>query len=213
MQTKPQALVAMSRQSFDAHFDAERLERLGRLVEVGDPVWTDDLDSPAARARLADIEVLLTSWGAPRLTAERLAAAPRLRAVLHCAGSVRGLVGEEVWARGIQVTSAADANAIPVAEYTLAAVIFAGKKAPFLAADERLAYGGWGSVTGYGDLSNFGRTVGIVGFSRVGRKVVNLLKVLGRTCYCWHCEARPFTVMADARQRPEPGRNSARTMS
>jgi phosphoglycerate dehydrogenase-like enzyme len=58
-----------------------------------------------------------------------------LRAVLHGTGSVRDLVGQEVWQRGIRVTSAADANAVPVAEYTLAAIIFAGKKAPFLAAD------------------------------------------------------------------------------
>ncbi|MDG4860298.1 hydroxyacid dehydrogenase, partial [Streptomyces sp. T-3] len=120
---------------------------------------------------------------APALTPQRLAAAPRLRAVLHGAGSVRELIGQEIWQRGIRVTSAADANAVPVAEYTLAAIIFAGKKAPFLAADEQRAYGGWGSVTGYGDLSNFGRTVGIVGFSRTGRQVVDLLKVLrGTTC-------------------------------
>ncbi|MER6141618.1 hydroxyacid dehydrogenase [Streptomyces sparsogenes] len=181
MQTKPPALVVMSRQSFDAHFDPARLARLADLVTLGDPVWTDDLDDPAAKARLAEAEVLLTSWGAPRLTPERLAGAPALRAVLHCAGSVRGLVGDEVWRRGIRVASGADANAIPVAEYTLAAIIFAGKKAPFLAADEERAYQGWGMVTGYGDLSNFGRTVGIVGFSRIGRKVVDLLKILGDT--------------------------------
>ncbi|MFI6703476.1 hydroxyacid dehydrogenase [Streptomyces sp. NPDC050509] len=181
MQTKPQALVVMDRQSFDAHFDAARLERLASLVELGDPVWTGDLDSTSVRARLADVEVMLTSWGAPRLTSERLAAAPALKAVLHCAGSVRGLVGDEVWRRGIRVTSGADANATPVAEYTLAAIIFAGKKAPFLAADELRAYEGWGTVTGYGDLSNFRRTVGVVGFSRIGRKVVELLKVLGDT--------------------------------
>ncbi|MGW3562345.1 hydroxyacid dehydrogenase [Streptomyces sp. NPDC000941] len=181
MQTKPNALVVMSRPSFDAHFDSARLARLADLVALGDPVWTDDLDHPAVRARLAEVEVMLTSWGAPKLTPERIAAAPALRAVLHCAGSVRGLVDEEVWRRGIQVTSGADANAIPVAEYTLAAIIFAGKKAPFLAADEERAYQGWGTVSGYGDLSNFGRTVGVVGFSRIGRRVVDLLKILGDT--------------------------------
>jgi phosphoglycerate dehydrogenase-like enzyme len=181
MHTKPHALVVMSRRSFEAHFDAGRLRRLAELVELGDPVWTDDPEHPAARGGFARAEVLLTSWGAPPLTPERLGAAPALRVVLHCAGSVRGLVGDEVWRRGIRVTSAADVNAIPVAEYTLAAIIFAGKKAPFLAADEARAYAGWGSVEGYGDLSNFARTVGIVGFSRVGRKVVDLLKVLGGT--------------------------------
>ncbi|MEU3349763.1 hydroxyacid dehydrogenase [Streptomyces sp. NPDC006700] len=197
MQTKPHALVVMSRESFDAHFDASRLARLADLVTLGDPVWTDDLDAPAVRARLADVEVMLTSWGAPRLTPERLDAAPTLRAVLHCAGSVRGLVGDDVWRRGIRITSAADTNAIPVAEYTLAAIIFAGKKVPFLAADKRLAYEGWGTVTGYGDLSNFAQTVGIVGFSRIGRRVVELLKVLdGTTCLVADPHADPAEVAA-----------------
>ncbi|MFF1894176.1 hydroxyacid dehydrogenase [Streptomyces sp. NPDC058206] len=183
MQTKARALVVMSRSSFEAHFDQDRLRRLADLVTLDEPCWTDDLDSAWSRERLARAEVLLTSWGAPALTPQRLAAAPRLRAVLHGAGSVRDLVGQEVWRRGIRVTSAADANAVPVAEYTLAAIIFAGKKVPFLAADEQRAYGGWGSVTGYGDLSNFRRTVGIVGFSRIGRQVVELLQVLrGTTC-------------------------------
>lgn len=197
MQTKPHALVAMSRSSFEAHFDQNRLGRLASLATLGDPLWTDDLDNAAARHRLADVEVLLTSWGAPELTPARLAAAPKLRAVLHCAGSVRGLIGEPVWQRGIRVTSAADANAIPVAEYTLAAIIFAGKKAPFLAADERHAYGGWGSVTGYGDLSNFGRTVGVVGFSRIGRRVVDLVGLLGgTTCLVADPYADPAEVTA-----------------
>ncbi|PZG02926.1 hydroxyacid dehydrogenase [Micromonospora deserti] len=178
MQSKQQALVVMNRESFRAHFDEARLARLTELVALADPIWVDDLDSPAARARLAAAEVLVTSWGAPTLTAERLAAAPALRAVFHGAGSVRSLVTSEVWRRGIRVTNAADANAIPVAEYTLAAIIFAGKKAPFIAADPDAAYQGWGHRDGYGDLSNYRRTVGVVGFSRIGRRVVDLLGCL-----------------------------------
>ena len=73
------------------------------------------------------------------LTTERLDAAPELRAVFHCAGSVRPIVSEAVWQRGLLVTSAAEANATPVAEYTLAAIIFAGKKAHLLVAQSRRA--------------------------------------------------------------------------
>ncbi|MEU3663494.1 hydroxyacid dehydrogenase [Streptomyces sp. NPDC032940] len=183
MRTKPHALVVMSRSSFEAHFDPTRRDRLAALVATDEECWTDELDSDRARARLARAEVLVTSWGAPTLTEERLAAAPRLGAVLHCAGSVRHLVSPAVWRRGIRVTSAADANAVPVAEYTLAAIIFAGKKAPFLAADAEQAFRGWGAVQGYGDLSNYRRTVGLVGFSRIGRRVAELLKVVsGTTC-------------------------------
>lgn len=177
MDIKPRALLVMDPQSFRAHYDQERLDRLGRIVTLSDSPWTAELESPSARARLADTEILLTSWGAPLLTEERLNAAPRLRAVFHSAGSVRSLVTDEVWRRGIQVANAADANAIPVAEYTLAAIIFAGKKAPFIAADEG-AYQGWSHHNGYGDLSNYRRTVGVVGFSRIGRRVVGLLNCL-----------------------------------
>jgi phosphoglycerate dehydrogenase-like enzyme len=163
----------MDRRSYQAHFDQPRLARLRQLVTLGDPTWVDELDSPVARARLARVEVLVTSWGVPALTAARLAAAPALRAVFHGAGSVRPLVTDAVWGRGIRVTSAAEANAIPVAEYTLAAIILAGKKAPFIAAGQ----GSRGSAA-WGHLSNYRRTIGIVGFSRVGRRVVDLLGCL-----------------------------------
>jgi phosphoglycerate dehydrogenase-like enzyme len=174
---KPEALVVMDRGSFQSQFDHVRLERLGDLVAAADPVWVDELDSPAARSRLGSAEVLLTSWGAPTLTSERLAAAPALRAVFHSAGSVRPIVSSSVWSRGIRVTSAARANAIPVAEYTLAAIIFAGKKAPFLARDPNAATSVRDPAR-YGHLSNYRRTIGIVGFSQVGRRVVDLLGCL-----------------------------------
>ena len=48
---------------------------------------------------------------------------PELRAVLHAAGSVRSLVGEALWERGITVSSAVTGNALPVAEYTLAMIL------------------------------------------------------------------------------------------
>jgi phosphoglycerate dehydrogenase-like enzyme len=173
-----EALLVMNREAFDSHFDQARLDRLASLVALPEPLWTDELDSAQARARLATAELLITSWGVPRLTADRLAAAPRLEAVFHAAGSVRSLADGVLWSREIVVTSAADANAVPVAEYTLAAIIFAGKKAPFLAADASTAYRGWGQPQGFGDLSNFRRTIGVVGFSRIGRRVVELLRLL-----------------------------------
>jgi phosphoglycerate dehydrogenase-like enzyme len=171
-------LLVMSEESFQAHFDQARLDRLKTLVTLPEPIRVDELDSPTARERLIDADVLITSWGVPRLTADRLAAAPKLSAVFHAAGSVRALATDELWQRGIVVTSAADANAIPVAEFTLAAIIFAGKKAPFLAADASTAYVGWSHLRGFGDLSNFRRSIGIVGFSRTGRRVVELLRLL-----------------------------------
>ncbi|WP_240675293.1 hydroxyacid dehydrogenase [Cellulomonas endophytica] len=175
---RPHVLLAMDAPTFALQFRGPELARLADLAELGDPVWTPELDSPSARRRLATTEVLVTSWGAPALTPERLGAAPQLRAVLHAAGSVRGIVGAEVYRRGVVVSTAAEANAVPVAEYTLAAIIMAGKKAPFLAAQGRTAPVTWAQVVGREDLSNRGRTVVVVGFSRIGRRVVELLRLL-----------------------------------
>lgn len=175
---RPPALLVMDAATFRVQFGQRQLGRLRALVELADPIRIDDLDTPAARRRLGEAEVLLTSWGCPPLTAERLADAPRLRAIFHCAGTVRPFVTDEVWRRGILVTSAADANAIPVAEFTLAAIIFAGKKAPFLAQDARRHRDDWSYVDRRGELSNRDRTVGVVGFSRVGRRVVERLRGL-----------------------------------
>lgn len=178
MRHRPRALLVMRSDSFRVQFGSEELRRLHELAELADPVWTDDLDGPAVRARLARAEVLLTSWGCPELTAGRLDAAPELRAVFHCAGSVRPIVSDAVWKRGLLVTSAAEANATPVAEYTLAAIIFAGKKAHLLAAQSRQQPADWYAVNHRDDLSNYGRTIGIVGFSRTGRRVVDRLRAL-----------------------------------
>jgi phosphoglycerate dehydrogenase-like enzyme len=171
---RPEVLLAMSDATFRTQFGPAELARLEELAAVGEPLHVTSLDEPAARERLADVEVLLTSWGGPAITAEVLEAAPRLRAVIHCAGTVKHMITEGVWERNLLVTNAVDANAVPVAEFTFAAIIMAGKRAPFLAARARTAREDW-SYDGLGDLSNRDRTIGIVGFSRTGRRVVERL--------------------------------------
>src|SRR6476659_3186947 len=69
---------------------------------------------------LRAVEVLFTGWGAPVVDADFLAAAPNLKVIFYAAGSVAGWMTPEVWKRGIRVSSAYAANAVPVAEYTLA---------------------------------------------------------------------------------------------
>ena len=194
----PAVVALMSRDTWNEQFDARRRERLGRVAAPTVPEWIPRFEDPAGRDALAEAEVLITSWGASRLTAERLALMPRLRAVLHCAGSVRPLVTDEFWARGIVLSSAADANADPVAEYTYAAVVMAGKKAPFLAGEGRVRRSDWNETLRWGPLSTVGLTVGIVGFSRIGRRVVNRLvdRLEGVRCLVTDPYADPAAVAA-----------------
>jgi phosphoglycerate dehydrogenase-like enzyme len=175
---RPEVLLAMSPDVFDLQFGAAELDRLRGLARLGDPLVAHDFSAPAVRRRLAGVEVLITSWGCPPLDAEVLAAAPNLVAALHAAGSVRGHVGDAVFDRGVLVTTAAHVNAEPVAQYTVAAILWAFKKVPFLAADARRFREDWAYREQRGELSGLGRTIVLVGFSRVGRRVVDLLRQL-----------------------------------
>jgi phosphoglycerate dehydrogenase-like enzyme len=172
---RPQALFAMTAENVPLVFPPEVLARLRVCVDIDPGVVAENLTDPALADVLARTEILVTGWGCPRLDAAVLDAAPKLRAVLHSAGSVKGFATPEIWRRGIVVSSAAEANALPVAEYTLAMILLAGKDV--FVRRERLraerASSGWGVVPGIG---NHGRRVGVVGASRIGRKVIELLR-------------------------------------
>lgn len=197
MSRKPKALLVMNQGTFADQFDSVRLERLAGLVDLGEAPWTDSLEDPAFAGHLAEVEILLTSWGVPRLDAPALARMPNLRAVFHCAGTVRSFVTPELWERGILVTNGAEANAIPVAEFTFASIVLAGKKAHVLANDARMHREDWGYATARGELGNIGRVIGVIGFSRIGRRVVRLVQQLQDvTCLVSDPHADPAAVAA-----------------
>jgi phosphoglycerate dehydrogenase-like enzyme len=122
--------------------------------------------------------VLVTGWGCPGVDEAVLAAAPRLRAVIHAAGSVKeARIAPAVWERGIAVSSAAEANALPVAQYTVAAILLANKRA--FGSARSYAEGTFQPIELTADFGNAGRTIGVVGASNIGRLVVAGLRTHG----------------------------------
>ncbi|QKW11212.1 hydroxyacid dehydrogenase [Streptomyces sp. NA04227] len=160
----------------DRLIDAETRERLTTLAELDPDLVVDDFRTPRAAAALRETEVIVSCWGCPPLDEEVLAAAPRLRAVIHAAGSLRHHITDACWRRGIDVTSAASANALPVAEYTVAAVLLAGKRVLRMREDYRRLRTPYDWQDGYRAAGNYRRIVGIVGASRIGRRVLELLR-------------------------------------
>jgi phosphoglycerate dehydrogenase-like enzyme len=175
--TKPRVAFAMKSNELAASiFSGEAHARLARVADViADDVLTE-FESDRARAVLAEAEVLITGWGCPAIDASVLDAAPNLRLLAHSAGTVKGHIDREAWRRGIAVTTAAQANGVPVAEYTLAFILLSAK-AVFASAQH---------FSRLQDMSakqllpptigNLGSTVGIIGASRVGRRVLELLR-------------------------------------
>lgn len=159
---RPRAVRVMDPATADLVLPGDLRARLATLVRL-DPAPTG-LDLPAA---LADAEILVSGWGCPRLTEDVLARAPCLRAVMHAAGTVRPLVSEALWERGIVVSSAADANAGPVASCTVALITLAARRTLSMAAGYA---DGWPDVATRSGAD--GLTVGIIGASRIGRRVI-----------------------------------------
>lgn len=175
---QPTVVLSMDTRFTPQLFAEKQTRRLAELAHVLGPEPLRSFSDDRAGPLLAEADVLLTSWGSDMVTGAVLDRAPRLRAVIHAAGTVKGTVAEECWARGIRVSSAAAANAVPVAEFTLAAIIFANKNVLRLAQRYREERSMRFWRTESRDIGNFGRTIGIVGASRVGRLVMEMLGVL-----------------------------------
>ena len=152
---------------------AAQLDRLAAIGEIIDPQPLTRLDDDRARTVLAECDVLLGHWGCPTLTVAALDAAPELRLFAYAAGTVKWQVTDAVWDRSVRVTSAAAANAVPVAEYTVAMILLANKGALLFRErarnpELRLPFPN--------PLGNVAKRVGIVGASFVGRLVIEMLR-------------------------------------
>jgi phosphoglycerate dehydrogenase-like enzyme len=154
-------------------FRPAHLERLGKLCTVLEPVAIEGLEPHRADEVLGEAEVLLGHWGCTLLDQAFLDRAPRLRMLAYAAGTVKEVVTAATFERGILVTSGAAANAVPVAEYTVAVILLANKDAFVGAA--RMLDPGLPAGPRRHPVGNWAKRIGIVGASHVGRCVIELL--------------------------------------
>lgn len=173
---RPKLAFALAADRTKYVFDAEALARLAESCDIVEGQPLEEFSSAHARHVLGQIDILITGWGCPVVTADVVKAAPNLKLIAHAAGTVKYMLDPAVYAAGIMVTHAADANAVPVAEFTLAAIIFANKRV-FELRDRYRADPARRSSYALMDepIGNYHRTVGLVGASRIGRRVAKLL--------------------------------------
>lgn len=156
------------------------LAAIGSVGRILDAEPLASFDDPRADALLAEADVLLGHWGCPFIDASVVDRAPCLGLVAYTAGTVKFTVGEDVFDRGIRITSGAPANAEPVAEFTLAAILLANKDVFFqrdAMLDPTLAEH---RPPAERPVGNWDKTVGIVGASMIGRRVIELLRPFPR---------------------------------
>ena len=174
MAKKPTAALLMHPVVKDELFRSEHFDALNRVCDL---VSEDPFrDESTLAEHLDSVEILITSWGCPRINEELIDQAPRLKLIAHLAGSVKGFIDDVVWRRGIKVINAVAANAVPVAEYTLAAIIMSNKRIYQLRDFYRQYKENRAPWTKEApNAGNYQKTVGIVGASHVGGLVINYL--------------------------------------
>lgn len=124
-------------------------------------------------SKLADVEAVVSTWGMPVLDDAQLDAMPNLKAVFYAAGSVNGFA-QPLLDRGIIVSSAWQANAVPVAEFTLSQILLACK-GYFRNVREYRATPSIGYETSRGP-GVFGETIALLGAGAIGRRLIELLR-------------------------------------
>lgn len=154
-------------------------EDLAQLASLGD-VRSHDQDQPAtvgqAATILKDADVAIGSWrtvhpGSPGL----LAACPGLRLWIHVAGSVKHFFNEHSAGRNLVVASCKKAIADCVAEMTLAEMICGLRRLWPNAIANRGAPSGKPAAIKVLETA----TVGIIGASEVGKRLLELLRPFG----------------------------------
>jgi phosphoglycerate dehydrogenase-like enzyme len=173
---KPIAAVTISTGVARRVMSPAAWDLLSRLAEVRVNPHDRSLTEDELAGLLSDADVCLSGWGGGRLTAAVLDRAPKLRMVGYAAGSVKPVVTDAMWERGIRITSAAPAIALDVAETTLALIIASVKR--IWQCNQITHHGGWTAQTPMGPSREMnGSTIGIVGAGHVGRRVMELLKM------------------------------------
>ncbi|WP_127585464.1 hydroxyacid dehydrogenase [Paenibacillus koleovorans] len=125
---------------------------------------------------LAEVEVAFATWGIPKLTEEQIEQYfPKLTILLYGAGSVQHFA-RPFLAKGVTIVSAWAANAVPVAEFTVATIILANKG--FVQTANRYKQVSHKASREHTEMykGNYGATVGILGAGMIGRRVIEMLQ-------------------------------------
>jgi phosphoglycerate dehydrogenase-like enzyme len=167
------SIFLLSREMKELIYSDATIARIQEMTENDGRAYLreDVLANPEA---FKEVEIGFSGWGSPKLDAELLAALPSLKAYFYGAGSVRSFVTEAFWERDIVLTSAYTANAVPVAEYTVAMMNLSLKRVWAL---NNALRGGVHVRDKQGIPGMFtGSKVGVISLGAIGQLVCNKLK-------------------------------------
>jgi phosphoglycerate dehydrogenase-like enzyme len=166
------------------------LERLRKIDEVR--LYDSDATDPAVLAeRLREADVAVNIRGRTRFTAEVLQACPKLKLISIWGTGTDNVDLKAAAASGITVTNTPGANAVAVAEHTVALILAVVKQlAP---ADRAMRRGGWPRNL-VPQLR--GKRLGLIGTGLIGREVAAMGRGLGLEVVAWTFHPNPSLAVS-----------------
>jgi D-3-phosphoglycerate dehydrogenase len=169
------------------HADAETLLRShAEVFNVGEAA-----DAPFEPA---DVEAILTR-GRGRVTRTLMERCQKLRVVARCGVGLDNVDTAAAQALGKTVIYAPGTTTTAVAEHTLMLMLAAARRLRPVA--EAVHQGNWAIRNGYEGIELAGKTLGIIGFGQIGRRVAELGRSLGMQVVVWsRSGSGPYPALA-----------------
>ena len=170
-----QLIVCAGEDLFASFFPTEQQKRLSRLFH-----WSRDgarTLNAGLRRKLARADALITTWDSPHFSDDLPQLAPKLRIIAHCGGEVKSRFGLSLF-DDLTVTAAPVPMARATAEFGAALLLYSARNVDFYRDNMRQR-----SNRVYEELhlhgsteSMVGREVAMIGFGRIGRALVDLMR-------------------------------------
>ena len=150
---------------------APAYEELKKHAEV--TIWKKRLDTPdKIEQALRDADCLLLMRERTRLSDKEFALLPNLKFISQTGRTNKHLDMSSATRRGIAVAGTPSDNGLTTKELTIGLIIALMRKIP--QTDRRMREESWPPVAG---LTLEGKTVGVLGFGRIGKEVARIMKM------------------------------------
>ena len=172
---KKAIFLCKHKEKFESVYSDKVIERISALSELDRKLYTKD-DVLAEPESFRDVQIIFSTWGMPSFEKEEIERIfPRLECVFYAAGTVQKFARPFLEC-GVKVFSAWAANAVPVAEYTVAQIILANKGffTHSRLMNEKKLHEAHALTKIY--PGNYNEKIGLIGCGMIGSLVAEMLK-------------------------------------
>src|ERR1017187_2112548 len=172
---RPSLLISAGKELFASFFSRQEQQRLSRLFR-----WERHETSKLTadfRRRLSTTEALVTTWDSPHFGDDLPLLAPQLRMIAHCGGEVKSRFARSLFKR-LTITNAAAPMAGATAELGASLLLYCARNVDFYRSElRRRSNRIYDEVELPGSAEPLtGQTVAMIGFGRIRRALVDLLR-------------------------------------